>query len=668
MSDRFEPLQPAAVDFDPDGVLRSQRYGDVYHARAGALAQARHVFLAGNQLPRRWQGRAHFTVCETGFGAGNNFLALWQAWRSDPRRSSRLHVLSFEAHPFDAADMARLAQRCDADVRGLARQLAAAWPLLTPGVHRLEFAGGALTLTLLFGAIARTARQADACVDAFFLDGFAPARNPEMWTPGLFGQLRRMAAHDATLATWCSAVAVRKALGDAGFLVARAPGFAHKREMTVATLRPGLGRAPPSARATHVAVVGAGFAGAAIAHALIRRGLACTLLDPALALGAAGVHQGHRAAALSPVLTIDDDLRARLCRAGVLLAGRLWGALGDADSTDAACARPLACGTLTLGLSAQAQSDMCAAVARLQFPQDWVQWVERAQASELAGLPLAHGGLFFPQGRMVQPAALLPALTQAAHKTLARVAGLRREPGGDWSLLDAQGKVLMQAPVVVLAAAGGVPELLGQGMQAPAPTLGQGFNPEDRAGNFPRLNRMRHLAGQISYFRTGRALPAPRCILSGHGYWLPDVDGFSTGGSTYLDAPSLANPWDPWGFPTDSGKAAGMQDHAPWSQRWVSGAGHAAIIEQLATLGGASRAALQAHVSRTQAWSGWRAAMADHLPVIGAIPGMDGVWTACAFGSRGLGWAALAGEVIGGALAGEPAPLERELCRKIAVR
>jgi len=657
MSDRFEPLQPAVVDFDHDGVLRSQRYGDVYHARAGALAQARHVFLAGNQLPRRWQGRAHFTVCETGFGAGNNFLALWQAWRDDPRRSARLHVLSFEAHPFDAADMARLAQRCDADVRDLAQQLAAAWPLLTPGVHRLEFAGGALTLTLLFGAIARTARQADACVDAFFLDGFAPARNPEMWTPGLFGQLRRLAAHDATLATWCSAVAVRKALGDAGFLVARVPGFAHKREMTVATLRPGLGRAPSSACATHVAVVGAGFAGTAIAHALTRRGLACTLLDPALALGAAGVHQGHRAAALSPVLTIDDDLRARLCRAGILLAGRLWGALDDAhraDTTHMARARPLACGTLTLGLSAQEQSDMRAAVARLQFPQAWVQWVERAQACELAGLPLAHGGLFFPQGRMVQPAALLPALTQAADKIPARVAGLRREPGGDWCLLDPQGRGLTQAPVVVLATAGGTPELLGQVMQTPTRTADQGSNPADGAGKFPRLSRMRHLAGQISYFRTGRALPAPRCILSGHGYWLPDVQGLSTGGSTYLAAPAHANPRD--GTP------------ASWLQRWISDAGHTAIIEQLATLGGAPRAALQAHLSRTQAWSGWRAAMADHLPVIGAIPGMDGVWTACAFGSRGLCWSALAGEVIGGALTGEPTPLERELCRKIAVR
>jgi len=650
MSDRFEPLLPAALAFDADGVPVSRHYGDVYHARAGALAQARHVFLAGNRLPQRWQGRAHFTVCETGFGAGNNFLTLWQAWRVDSRRCTRLHVLSFEAHPFEAADMARLAQRCDPALRALARQLVAVWPVLTPGVHRLEFEGGAVTLTLVFGAIAHTARQAEACVDAFLLDGFAPARNPEMWTPALFGQLRRMAAHDATLATWCSAAAVRKALGDAGFLVSRVPGFAGKREMTVAVLRPGLGRVAASVRAAHVAVVGAGFAGAAIAHALTRRGHVCTLLDPELALGAAGVHQGHRAAALSPVLTVDDDLRARLCRSGVLLAGRLWGELDDAR------ARPIVCGTLTLGMHAQAQSNMRAAVARLRFARDWVQWMDRTQASQLAGLPLAHGGLYFPQGRMVRPEALLPALAQDVTRIAARVADLRRCINGDWALLDAQGNVLTQTPVVVLANAGGVAALL---------------------DDFPRLRRLRMLAGQVSYFQAGGALSAPRCILSGHGYWLPEVDGFSTGGSTYLPMDAWQTPGvqdhadrdDPDGGAADADTWAQVQGaRQPWSQRWVSNAGHAAILEQLQALAGVPRAALQAQLSRTQAWSGWRAAMADHLPVIGTVPGMDGVWAACAFGSRGLCWAALAGEIIAGALAGEPAPLERELSRRIAVR
>jgi len=657
MSDRFEPLLPATLAFDHDGVLVSRRHGDVYHSRAGALPQARHVFLTGNHLPQRWQGRARFTVCETGFGAGNNFLALWHAWRTDPGRCARLHMLSFEAHPFDAADMMQLAQRCDPALHDLAQQLAAVWPVLTPGVHRLTFEGGAVTLTLFFGTIARTARQAQACVDAFFLDGFAPDRNPDMWTPALFGQLRRMAARDATLATWCSAVAVRKALSDAGFLVTRAPGFARKREMTVATLRPHLGRAPASIHAvanTHVAVVGAGFAGAAIAHALMRRGCDCTLLDPALSLGPAGVHQGHRSAALSPVLTVDDDVRTRLCRTGVLLADRLW-----ADWNDVR-AKPLVCGTLTLGMHAHMQANMRTAVAKLQFPQDWVQWMDREQASRQAGLALPRGGLYFPHGRMVRPEALLPVLMQGAAQRPARVAQLHRAANGDWALCDTVGTVLAQAPVVVLANAGGMPALLASAgsHRASAGTTG-----------FPRLRHMQRLAGQISYFRSSFDTPAPRCIVSGHGYWLPEDGGFSTGGSTYIsEALERHGPVDDLDTHATERRTDTQRDAWMHTQRWVSDAGHATIMHQLQTLCGVPSAALQARLSRTQAWSGWRAAMADHLPVIGPIPAMDGVWAACAFGSRGLCWAALAGEIIAANLADEPAPLERELCRRIAIR
>jgi len=619
MSDRFEPLLPATLAFDADGVPVSPRYGDVYHARAGALAQARHVFLTGNHLPQRWQGKSHFTVGETGFGTGNNFLALWQAWQADPARCTRLHVLSFEAHPFAAADMALLAARSDPAVRALAQQLAAAWPVLTPGVHRLEFEGGAVTLTLFFGAIARTAHEAEARVDAFLLDGFAPERNPEMWTPRLFGQLRRLAAPGATLATWCAAGRVRRDLRAAGFLVERAPGFAGKHHMTVACLRPGLGRraAPPVARAAPVAIVGAGFAGSALAHALGRRGVACVLIDPALAHKPAGVHQGHRAAALSPVATRDDDQRARVCRAGVLLAARLWAQLADAR------AHPHACGTLQLGLDAATQASMRAAVERLQFPPDWLQWLDRAQASQAAGLPLPHAGLYFPQGRVVRPTVVLPALTRAATHVCALVARLEHAANGNWCVLDGAGQVLLHAQTVVLACAGQVPAVLAAS------------RPDAACALFPR---MRHLGGQVAYMNLGGDFPAPRAIVAGKGYWLPPVDGLSTAGSTYWRAP-----------------AAAPSTLAP-------------IAEKLASLCAIPHAVWQQHLASAQTWSGYRAAMADHLPVIGALPGMDGVWAACAFGSRGLAYAALAGEVIAAQLTGEPVPLERSLCRRIAPR
>ena len=232
MSYLYKPLDPATLVYDSRGTPFNSQYGDVYHARLGALEQARHVFLSGNDLPSRWRGRPTFTVCETGFGLGHNFLALWQTWRDDPQHARRLHVVSIEAHPFTRADLKRAWQDLPAQFAVLASQLLAQWPPRLPGLHRLEFEGGALTLTLAFGDVRRMAFLIDANVDAFFLDGFDPRKNPEMWAPEIFGQLVRIANRGATAATWCSAGAVRRALANAGFLVERAQGFGSKRVMT----------------------------------------------------------------------------------------------------------------------------------------------------------------------------------------------------------------------------------------------------------------------------------------------------------------------------------------------------------------------------------------------------------------------------------------------------
>ncbi|MBN9402749.1 MAG: hypothetical protein J0I30_08060, partial [Burkholderiales bacterium] len=153
MSDSHQILQPASWHEDARGVPFSREYGDVYHGDAGALPQARHVFLGGNGLPGRWRGRAAFTIAETGFGLGHNFLAAWRAWLDDPGRSGRLHYLAFEAHPFAAEDLVRAWRRLPDDHQVLARELAGRWPDLLPGIHRLELQGGRVTLTLLFGDI-----------------------------------------------------------------------------------------------------------------------------------------------------------------------------------------------------------------------------------------------------------------------------------------------------------------------------------------------------------------------------------------------------------------------------------------------------------------------------------------------------------------------------------
>lgn len=620
MSSNYEPLVPAAFESNPYGVPFSPRYGDVYHAESGGLPQAHHVFLKGNHLPQRWQGRDTFTVCETGFGLGINFIALWQAWRSDPLRSARLHMVSFEAHPFKREDLLALLANLPPVERKLASQLADAWPPLLPGIHRLEFEGGRLTLTLAFGSVSRMAKQVVACVDAFFLDGFSPQRNPDMWTPSVFGQLVRVANQQATLATWCCAVDVRRALADAGFLVRKAQGFRGKREMIMATLRPGMGQPLPRAVAFDpVTIVGGGIAAAGIAHTLAERGHEVTVLDPRFALGPAANHSGHLAAAMTPALSRDDDVRSRLSRAGVARSVQRWRDLDDD-------ARPWACGTLHPMASDQT-SGWHRALARLQFPDEWVRWLTPEQASEKAGIPLPTGGLWFGQGHRVRPDRLLAALfthrrIYCRTATAARLHGLS---DGNWSVLDHHGREISQASQVVLANAANAVGLL---------TDSALFN------DLSKMSAMYQLAGQISYFSSQWA-PRSRVVLAGDGYWLPATPETYVGGSTY---------------------------HADTTISTITTQGHQDIIGKLAALLNVSPTGFGPLPGATDGWAGWRAAITDRLPVIGALSGAPGLWLACAYGSRGLSWSALAGDIMAAGLHQEPVPLERELLQKIAPR
>jgi tRNA 5-methylaminomethyl-2-thiouridine biosynthesis bifunctional protein len=274
-------IVPAEVDFSDPAAPASTAFGDVYHARAGAWAQAQQVFMAGNGLPQRWQGRERFTVVETGFGLGNNFLATWDAWRQDPARSQRLQFISLELHPLRPSDLAR----AHAATGPLGAELLAQWPPLTPGLHRLSFDEGRVELLLGLGDARALLRELVLQADAFYLDGFAPARNPQLWDAYLLKSLARLAAPGATAATWSVARDVRDGLARAGFAVEKAPGFGGKAEMTRARFAPQHhaalppGRVPLAPQAHEAIVLGAGLAGAACALALADQGLAVTVVD-----------------------------------------------------------------------------------------------------------------------------------------------------------------------------------------------------------------------------------------------------------------------------------------------------------------------------------------------------------------------------------------------------
>jgi len=235
------------------GLPRSERYGDVYRSSSGALAQARHVFLAGCGLPQAWAGRQAWTILETGFGLATNFLATWLAWRRDPERPQTLCFVTFEAHLVSPDDIRRAAAATPA-FRELADTLAdhlvapVADPL--PAVIDGSPAGGAAPRHLRFesGRVELRIHEGDAAavlatlgggsarpaVDSVFLDGFSPARNPAIWSDAVFAAIAALLNPGARVATWTVAGTVRRTLVRHGFTVARRPGLPPKRECLVA--------------------------------------------------------------------------------------------------------------------------------------------------------------------------------------------------------------------------------------------------------------------------------------------------------------------------------------------------------------------------------------------------------------------------------------------------
>ncbi len=631
---KTQPIIPARLQWNDDGVPFSPEYDDVYHPRAGALEQARHVFLGGNDLPQRWLGRDRFVVLETGFGLGNNFLATWDAWRHSAPPGARLHFISIEQHPL-ARDDLRTVHR-DSTLAPLAEQLIAAWPPLTPNLHRLSLDDGRVQLLLALGDAVAWLPELVAQADAFYLDGFAPAKNPQMWQPRIFKALARLAAPGATAATWTAARAVREGLSAAGFQVELAAGQGGKRDITLARYAPAFTprRAPsrlaaPAAASRHAVVIGAGLAGCAAAWALAEQGWTSTVLDRRET--PAQESSGNPGGLFHGIVNPQDGAHARFNRAAALEATSAvrealahHGALGGVD------------GLLRLETSGTDASTMRMTLDRLRLPPDYVQALDCDAASEACGLPIAHPAWFYPGGGWVQPAALAASFlkragTSARFRAQVQVESLRRVDER-WQVIDARGELIDESEVVVLANAGDALRLL------------------DHPG-WP----VEKLRGQISVLPLrphGPRFALPRMPMAGAGYLLPAVDGLAVFGAT-----SQRGDDDPT----------------------VRASDHADNLAQLARLTGA---ALDIRSEDLQGRTGWRWVSDDRLPIIGAapqalpspaaghwlrldqprlVPRMPGLFVFAALGSRGISWSALGAQVLASAISGAPSPLEASL-------
>ncbi|WP_429151412.1 bifunctional tRNA (5-methylaminomethyl-2-thiouridine)(34)-methyltransferase MnmD/FAD-dependent 5-carboxymethylaminomethyl-2-thiouridine(34) oxidoreductase MnmC [Aeromonas veronii] len=639
-------LHHARLDWNEAGTPVSSDFGDVYFSNDNGLSETRYVFLQQNRLPARFSHHdsGSFVIGETGFGTGLNFLATMQAFLEQAPQSgngSRLHFISFEKYPLTQDDL-RKALAAWPELGHLSQDLVAQWPLPVSGCHRLHFAGGRIRLDLWFGDIKdmlpQVPHRAEGLVDAWYLDGFSPAKNPEMWTQKLFEGLARLARPDCSIATFTCAGFVRRGLIAAGFAMKKVKGHGSKREMLVGdrtdkqpqhTIVPWYAR--PAGRAGEVVIIGGGIASAMTALSLVERDRKVTLLctDGEPATGASGNRQG----ALYPLLNGEHDALSRFYSLAFGYARQRLLALAERH--------PIAfelCGVTQLGYDDKSAAKL-AKMSQGPFPPELMHPLSTAEVEQVVGLPCGHSGVSYPLGGWLCPADLTRAaikeaqargLLQVEYHT--QVSAIAEQADG-WQVESQDGRH-WQAPNLVVAAGHQLPALL----------------PFAELPLYP-------VRGQVSHVPTSASLSRLNTVLCYDGYLTPAHNDHHCIGASYG-----RNQTD-LGFRAEEQlqNQARLQACLP-EQSWPA----------------------EVDVSGNEARVGVRCASRDHLPVVGPVarlqgladhyaqlqhdqhnvqplPLHPGLYVLGALGSRGLCSAPLCGELLASEICGDPLPLAADL-------
>ncbi|MFQ2429112.1 bifunctional tRNA (5-methylaminomethyl-2-thiouridine)(34)-methyltransferase MnmD/FAD-dependent 5-carboxymethylaminomethyl-2-thiouridine(34) oxidoreductase MnmC [Aeromonas caviae] len=637
-------LHHARLDWNEAGTPVSSEFGDVYFSNDNGLSETRYVFLQQNRLPERFSHHDSdsFVIGETGFGTGLNFLATMAAFLERAPLSgngSRLHFISVEKYPLTQADL-RKALAAWPELATLSQPLIDQWPLPVSGCHRLLFADGRIRLDLWFGDIKEMLPQvphpATGLVDAWYLDGFSPAKNPEMWTQDLFDDLARLARPDATLSTFTCAGFVRRGLIAAGFAMKKVKGHGSKREMLAGVREgkvPQQSIAPwyarPAGREGEVLIIGGGIASAMTALSLVERGRHVTLLceDGEPASGASGNRQG----ALYPLLNGEHDALSRFYSL----------AFGFARNRLLALAKhhPVAfslCGVTQLGYDDKSAAKL-AKMSQGPFPPELMHPLSAAEVEQVVGLPCDADGVSYPLGGWLCPADLTRAAIREAQASgrqevvfNAAVTRIAEEADG-WRVESRDGRQ-WHAPNLVVAAGHQLTTLL----------------PFAELPLYP-------VRGQVSHVPTTAGLSQLKSVLCYDGYLTPAHNGAHCIGASYgRNQTDLAYRAD-----EQEQNRARLQACVP-QQRWPA----------------------EVDVSGAQARVGVRCASRDHLPVAGpvarlaaladhdvnapadqqsALPLHAGLYVLGALGSRGLCSAPLCGELVASEICGDPLPLAADL-------
>ena len=445
-------IAPSSINWDDNGQPRSRLYGDLYFSRDDGLAESRAVFLQGCRLPEAWAGRDHFCVGELGFGTGLNIAALLDLWTRAGPPGGRLSIFSVEAHPITAAEAARALAAWPA-LADSAQALVSAWPGQARGLHRIDLADRGVTLDIAVMDIVDALTGWRGRAEAWFLDGFAPALNPRMWSAEVMALVAARSAPGARAATYTVAGAVRRDLAAAGFVVERRPGFGRKRERLEAALPPAPNPQDPhrSPAARRVAIIGAGIAGAALYQAFRRQGLEAVVFD---AEGPGAGASGGPAALVAP------RLDAGLGPAAALFAQALCRATTLYERTPGVV---IARGAVQFEVGPKDPGRFTAIAGSDLFEPGSLSRMSGEATSALLG-ETAPAALRIGSALVIDPRVLLGGwLGETSRAPVAMVAAGAQ----GWRLIDAEGLTLMEADIVCIAAgmasldlAPGLPDLI----------------------------------------------------------------------------------------------------------------------------------------------------------------------------------------------------------------
>ncbi|MFA1027804.1 Bifunctional tRNA U34 oxidoreductase [Pseudomonas syringae pv. helianthi] len=634
----------ARIDWDEQGNPRSRDFSDVYFSTESGLDETRHVFLVQNDLRRRFTELSEggrLIIGETGFGTGLNFLCAWQLFDECAPAGARLHFVSVEKYPLSRDDLQR-ALALWPELSTFAEPLLDQYVALHEGFQRLLFADGRVTLTLLIGDALHMLPQLDGQINAWFLDGFAPAKNPEMWTPELFAELARLSTSTTTIGTFTSTGWVRRSLNAAGFKMKRVPGIGHKWEVLRGTfiawpegvapsvvVKPWFARPAPASGERKALVIGAGLAGCATAQSLAQRGWQVSLLErhAAPAQEASGNPQG----VLYLKLSAHGTALSQLILSGFGHTRRLLERLQRGVDWDA-------CGVLQLAFDdkeALRQKQLADA-----FPESLLHLLDQPAAEAQSGVALNSGGLFYPEGGWVHPPALCHA--QAGHENIRLISHQQalelRRVDDQWQAWGNE-RLIDRAPVVVLAGAADIQQFT-------------------QTADLP-LKRIR---GQITRLPQTQASAALRSVVCAEGYVAPARLGEHTLGASFDFNSTDLTP--------------NLADHMD----------NLELLREISQDLTARLEAADLAAEQLQGRAAFRCTSPDYLPIVGpladreafmqafaalakdarqvpdiACPWLDGLYVNSGHGSRGLITAPLCGELIAAWLDNEPLPLPRSV-------